>query len=73
MYKLRETLGFFVKHTYDPIIYTFSHLHLFSFKTLSVAANAATITKLADLSEEGDADCALEMRNGVKRQLYIFN
>ena len=40
-------------------------LHLFSFKTLSVAALAATITKWADLSEEGDADFALEMRNGV--------
>ena len=32
-------------------------LHLFSFKTP---------TSWADLSEEGDADCALEMRNGVK-------
>ena len=33
-----------------------TNLHLFSFKTLSVAALAATITKWADLSEEGDAD-----------------
>jgi hypothetical protein len=34
-------------------------LHLFSFKTP---------TKWADLSEESDADCALEMRNGVNLQ-----
>ena len=49
-------------------------LHLFSFKTLSVPALAGTITKLADLSVEGDADLwlptssateVLEMRNGV--------
>ena len=31
-------------------------LHLFSFKTPPLGA---------DLSKEGDADCALEMRNGV--------
>ena len=41
------------KHHSYPTLYD---LHLFSFKTP---------TSWADLSEEGDADCALEMRNGV--------
>ena len=38
------------------IMCAYVFLHLFSFKTPPLGA---------DLSKEGDADCALEMRNGV--------